>query len=126
MSSRSPYARPFPCGGWVLSLTILLAGFIWAKREDAAADLTGNNNYSNAGTEEDEEEEEEEDGSHEGRGFRTSSSAYQTDQEVGDKCCPSASTYSHHRIHHCYHSSITIHVSRRPLPTVLGGNASTV
>lgn len=105
--SRSPYAPPLPYGGWVLSLTILLGGFAWARREDAAAISTGNNSNTSTNTAgagdsssassawwdwgaqtsedraEEEEEEEGEEGSHAGRGFRTPSSAYQTDQEVG-------------------------------------------
>ena len=111
--SRSPYAPPLPYGGWVLSLTILMGGFLWARREDSAADISTGNSSKNtssntggdgdtstsssawwdwgAGTSEDQEEKEEEEeveedeeqGGYRDRGFRTPSSAYQTDQEVG-------------------------------------------
>ena len=104
--SRSPYAPPLPYGGWALSFTILLGGFVWARREDAAAAAaaisTGNEDTNTAEgdsssassascnrgaeTSEDQaEEEEEREGAHEGRNFRTPSSAYQTDREVGAK-----------------------------------------
>ncbi|CAM9983071.1 unnamed protein product [Ectocarpus sp. 6 AP-2014] len=78
--SLSPYARPLPYGGWALSLTILLGGFFWVRAEGIpAAGSSSRDRQANRQTQEGDEEEQREETS---PTHRTSSSAYQTDQEA--------------------------------------------
>lgn len=63
------YAPPLPRGGWVLSLAILFAGFIFFRDEDA------NETISNEDTHEPRKHGEQ-------QHHATASPAYQTDEEV--------------------------------------------
>lgn len=84
--STSPYAPALPYGEWVLSVAVLLGGFFWVRAEEMATRDSGHQagprTTSEEGGEGGEEEQQQERGEDGTWGRRTSSSAYQTDQEV--------------------------------------------
>lgn len=89
MSTTRLYALPLPYGGWVLSLTVLLGGFLWFRSEDETERYR--NSHGGGGTDEFHDDADEDlEGTHQ---HSSPSSAYQTDEEVCMSVCTSYSDW---------------------------------